>query len=115
MSSSGTLLFLGVVGIAIAAFATKPSPGDIEDKVKDFVVSELQEKSVGGSDNLFGDLALIGCKLDVNQCYDLIRQTISIKYQDNIVYADVTISTPAAKLNCVGVFNQMYCPGFLNE
>ncbi len=115
MSSSVTLLFLGAVGLAVAAFATKPSKGDIEDKVKDLVVAQIQDKTPVGSDNLVGDLALLGCKLDVDQCYDLVRQTMSIKYTDDILYADVKITAPGSKLNCIGVFAQMYCPGFMNK
>ena len=113
--SSGTFAFFGVVAVAGALFATKPTSAEVERLVEDLVKTEIVQTKAQ-KDNPIGNLVALGCKFGPDECYQLLRQGMRINYQDMLVVARVSVQSGRKKpLECVGVLTQLYCPGFLNK
>lgn len=110
-----TLLLLGAGAGAIAAFATKPSEADVERMLKDQMISSINKTSVDPKRDLFGSLILFGCKFGPEPCYELLRQTMEVVYEDELLYAKISVHANERRMNCLGLFNQLRCPKFLNE
>ena len=112
--SKGTFLFVALVAGAGALFATKPTPAEIDGKIHDLVKSEITNMKVGG-DNAIAGLMQLGCKMEADDCAALLRQGMDVKIKDMMLFQRVSINGPSGALECLGILNQLYCPGFLNQ
>ena len=112
--SKGTFLFVALIAGAGALFATTPTPADIDAKINDMVASEITNMKVDG-ENAFASLMQLGCKLEASECAALLRQGMDVTVADKFLFSRVSIKGPTGTLECLGILNQLYCPGFLNK
>ncbi len=112
---SVALLILGAGAAAIAAFATKPSEAEVERLLKDQMITSINKSSVDPKNDLFGSVLLFGCKLGPEPCYEILRGNMDLRYEDELLFAKVTLFGNGRRMNCLGLFNQFRCPKYLNE
>ncbi len=112
MSSSGTVLFIGLVAGAGALFTLKPSYSEIEILLGEQIYSEIQ--SAQASDLATGAI-LFACRSASTECVNIIRSTIPLDVEDQILWQWVTVGAAPNTLNCLGILQQLYCAEFLNE
>ena len=113
MNARTTMLAIAAVAGAGTLFATKPSPAEIDRKIDDMVRSGITNAKLD-DDNLVGNLLLLGCKAGASDCAALLRQGMDVTVSDKVLFSRVSIHGPSGSLECLGILNQLYCPGFLN-
>ncbi len=106
MGTKITLLLLVAAVGAGALFATKPGPAEIEAKIADRIIGDIQNT---GSSDLAGDILLLTCKANLNDCVQLIRATMDVRTEDKILWQKVTIAQGNRTVSCLGVLNQLHC------
>lgn len=65
----------------------------------------------------FGEAILTGmCKLSSEECYNILRSTLSLHTRDYFIGKAVVIRNIDGVLtNCLGVAQSLWCPKFLNK
>lgn len=113
--STASKLEWGALLIALPVlFVTNPTEADAEKRIRDEIVTAINESTVQGKDFLSG-IANLGCKIDIESCYRIHRSTINHKYQSFILFSDSRLSSSNGfKQTCIGIINRFYCPSFLN-
>lgn len=112
MSSSITILFVAVIAGAAALFATKPNEIDIEKRVNELIYIDIQNTK---TDDIYSGVLKFACSSYSNECIKLIRSTMDVNIDDNILWQSVKITQGNSKINCLGILNKLYCPNFLND
>jgi len=109
-------ILAALVLIAIAAaYFTKPDQARAEAALKDQLLMALAREDIGGTRGAAGNLALIGCKLKPQSCFELVRSGIDAKFQDHVLYTTYDIAGFGKTANCIGAFTTFLCPGGLKN
>ena len=106
MGLKTSLLLLAIIGGAGALFATKPGPTEIEARIADRIVQDIQNT---GSSDLASGILLMTCKANLDDCVGLIRATMDVQTEDRILWQKVTITQGERTTNCLGFLNQLQC------
>ena len=106
MGTKTIILLVAAVAGAGALFATKPGATEIERKIADMIVGEVQAT---GSSDLASGILLMTCKANINECTQLIRTTMDVQSEDRIFWQSVTITQGDRTLSCLGILNQLRC------
>lgn len=110
--SSDTILFVAAVAGVAALFATKPSITDINERVNERIYEEIRNTK---TDNILYEAIKLSCVSYSNECIQIIRDTMDVDIEDYVLWQSVKITQDKESLNCLGILNKLYCPGFLNE
>ena len=110
--SSEAILFVAAVAGVAALFATKPSVTDINERVNELIYEEVRNTK---TDNILGEVMQLACVSYSDECVQLIRNTMDVDIEDYFLWQSVKITQDKESLNCLGLLNKLYCPGFLNE
>ena len=113
--SSDTILFVAaIVGVA-ALFATKPSVTDINERVNELIYEEVRNTKTY---NILDEAIKLSCASYSSECIQIIRSAIDVNIEDYFLWKSVkltrTLTQDKESLNCLGLLNKLYCPGFLN-
>lgn len=108
------LLSLTLVA-AVAAYFTKPSEKDVERYLKNTLLLKLATQEVPANGDPLNSVALVGCKLRPNDCYQLVRSGIDLTYDDRTLYAQITLTGFGRHASCYGAFTKFTCPGGLQQ
>jgi len=109
---ASTLKFLIVLGLLAtgAAYVTKPDQTRAEAALKSQLLSALEHQEPGNNRSTASNLALMGCKLQPDGCYDLVRSGIDAQFSDHVVYTRYTITGFGKTADCIGAFTTFICP-----
>ncbi len=100
---------------AVAAFVTKPDAQAAEKVLKQQLMSALAKEEIKPNAGGASTVALIGCKLNPQACYDLVRRGIRTTYDDRTLYARFDLEGFGKEAVCYGAFTQFFCPGGLRD
>jgi len=104
-------LALALITVLVYFYVSKPSPEEVEKYVHAVAISQLQAKDLEPSATVLENAALMGCKLDPDSCYDVLRKLIDINYEDKFLYAKITITGIGPSNHCYAVANRVFCTG----
>ena len=111
MSLSGKLGFLVLAGTAGALWATKPSEAEVEAQLAAAVKARIVNQKIDASDPV-GAIFGIGCRFGLDECYRLLRGSMTVDYEDRWLFATVAVEMrEGERLQCYGALGQLYCPG----
>lgn len=104
-----------VIGLAfaaaVAAFLTKPGPEDVDAALRRALFERLFGEEIEEGRDILGNAALIGCRIDPQSCFDLLRAGLEVSYEDNFLFARVTVQGFGRRADCFGAFARFSCPG----
>lgn len=106
MGIATNILLVAAIAGAGALYATKPGAAAIEEKVADMIVADIQAT---GSSDLVGDILLLTCKANINDCVQLLRATMEVSSEDMILWQNVTITQGDKSRKCLAFLNQLQC------
>ena len=115
--SSDTILFVAAIAGVAALFATKPSVTDINERVNERIYEEIIDTKTY---NILDEAIKLSCASYSSECIQIIRSTIDVGIEDYFLWQSVKLTNKLANdndkklLNCLGLLNKLYCPGFLN-
>ena len=102
-----TIILLIAVAAGLGAlFVTKPGASEIEARVADRIVSDIQNT---GSSDLASDILLMTCKANLGDCVRLIRATMEVRSEDRMLWQNVTIEQGDRTSSCIAILNQLRC------
>ena len=111
--SSDAILFVAAIAGVAALFATKPSVIDINKRVNERIYEELINTETY---NMLDEAIKLSCASYSSECIQIIRSIIDVDIEDYFLWRSVKLTSPDKELlNCLGLLNKLYCPGFLNE
>ena len=111
-SSEAILLVAAIAGVA-ALFATKPSVTDINERLNERLYEEFINYEAY---NTLDEAIKLSCASYSSECIQIIRSVIDVDIEDYFLWRSVKLTNPDKELlNCLGLLNKLYCPGFLNE
>lgn len=100
------LIALGLLG----AWLTLPDEQRAESVLRATLLDALASKDLKGGDAVT-NAALMGCRLNPEGCYDLVRSGLKTTYEDRTFYAVVTVTGFDRSATCYGAFDTFTCPG----
>lgn len=110
MSLVGKLGFLVLAGGAVALWATKPSEAEVEEQLAATVKTRIVNQKIDANDPV-GAIFGIGCRFGLDECYRLLREGMTVDYEDKWLFATVAIEMrEGERLQCYGALGQLYCP-----
>lgn len=105
------LLFALIVVAAVAAWFTRPGPEDVDNALRQALYQKLFDDDAGQGRDMLGNAAMLGCRLDPNSCFEILRAGLDVQYEDRILYAHVTVEGFDRRASCYGAFTRFACPG----
>lgn len=112
--SSGEWIGLAVVvgGLAV----TNPSVEHIEAELRQKILVDIQNTQLNPNADFAQNFLTGVCKFSTEECYRIVRATISIKSDDYFIGKVVNLSQGNRRLaRCLGVVQRLWCPGFLQK
>ena len=100
------LVALGLFG----AWLTRPDEDRAEAMMRETVMATLVTESAEGKDAVMSAV-LLGCRLEPDGCYDLLRSQLDTRYERNLFHSEFTVSGFDRRATCYGVFATFVCPG----
>ena len=101
--------------MAAAAYFTKPGPDDVETALKRALYDKLFTTEIDAGRDMLGNAAILGCRLDPEFCYQLLRQGLEVEFRDKLLFARVTVEGFGRRASCTGAFTRFACPGGFTE
>lgn len=98
-----------------AAYLTKPTEADAEALLRDQVMARVATEEVGEGRDAASNIALAACKLRPNDCYELLRSGMDVRYTDKTLWLQVDVEGMDRRVTCYGVFGRFFCPGGWEE
>lgn len=112
-----TKLIVTLLGLlAVAAFFTKPSEGEVDRLLRERLAAEIESGAGVDADNSGGQLLLTLCKSNRAACVDLLRQFVSLGVEDELFYTRIEAQWPGRdKVTCIGALTRVMCPAILQD
>jgi hypothetical protein len=104
------LLIGAALAVALAAYVTKPGREDVDDALRRALFEKLFTTNIDEGRDMLGNAAIIGCRLDPQSCFELLRSGLEVTYEDKILYARVTVEGFGRRAVCTGAFTRFNCP-----
>lgn len=113
MSASGWVGFALITG---GLAMTSPTIEEVESDLRQKILTSINSTPVGQEAG-FGEVLLTGmCKFSPEECYGILRSTMSIHTQDYFVGKAIVVRGADGSLtNCIGIVKRLWCPKFLNK
>ena len=108
------LIGAGLVA-ALAAFLTRPGPEDVDEALRRALFEKLFTEEIDEGRDILGNAAIIGCRLDPQSCFELLRAGMEVTYEDKLLFARVTVEGSGRRAECIGAFTRFSCPGGFEE
>ena len=109
------LLIGAGLAAALAAILTKPGPEDVEEALRRALFEKLFTEEIDAGRDMLGNAAIIGCRLDPQACFELLRAGMEVTYEDKVLYSRVTVEGFGRRAECIGAFTRFNCPGGFEE
>ena len=104
-------LFLGLAVLAaLAAFFTRPGPEDVDPALRRALYERLFTEEADIGRDMLGSAAVLGCRLDPQACFEILRTGLDIRYEDRFLYATVEVEGFGRRARCWGAFTRFHCP-----
>ncbi len=100
------LIALGLLG----AWLTRPDEDQARAEMRATILETLATQDLDGQDAI-GAAALMGCRLNPEGCYDLIRAGLDTNFEDRIFYSVFSVAGFDRRATCYGAFTTFACPG----
>jgi len=104
-------LFLLLILAGGAAYLTKPAEAEAEAVLRQEVMLKVATEEIGEARGAAENLALAACKLRPNDCYDLLRGGMDVRYTDKTLWLEVELEGYERRAKCYGAFGRFFCPG----
>lgn len=109
-------LLIAVAGLAaVAAFFTRPGPEDVDEALRRALFERLFTTEIDAGRDMLGNAVLIGCRLDPNACFEILRQGLEVGFEDRYLYVRVSVEGFGRRAECWGAFTRFSCPGGFEE
>ncbi|MDA7426513.1 hypothetical protein [Thalassococcus lentus] len=99
---------------ALAAYVTNPTQEDAEAEMRVQLMTALANEDLKGK-NGAETAALLGCRLNPDTCYDLLRSGIEMTFEDRHLYSKLELEGFERSANCYGLYTRFICPGGLKK
>lgn len=109
------LLIGAGLAAAVAAFLTKPGREDVDEALRRALFERLFTEQIDEGRDMLGNAAIIGCRLDPQGCFELLRAGLEVTYEDKLLFARVTVEGFGRRAECIGAFTRFNCPGGFEE
>jgi|GEM_PF-6962933 len=112
--SSGEWIGLAVI-VGGLAF-TNPTVEHIEANLREKILIDIQNTQLNPNADFAQNFLTGVCKFSVEECYKVVRATISVKTDDYFVGKVVNLTQGGSQLGrCLGVVQRLWCPAFIQK
>lgn len=108
--------WIGAAIIVGGLAMTNPTVEDTESEVRQLILAEIANTGITQDADAGTNIVTGLCKLAIEDCYNLIRATLTIETRSFFVAKDITIhGAGGINLRCIGAIKHLWCPKLLND
>lgn len=109
-----TLALLAAL-LAGAAIATRPGPAAFDSMLEDAIRDRVANTDIDASGEALPTLALAACKLRPSDCVRLVRDTLDVRFDEELFVTRATVEGFGRTTTCTGAFTRFVCDRPLRE